>query len=184
MSRFSLTLLLAILATTPAWAADAFTLSSPDVQTGMRLPEAQVLRGYGCTGGNVSPALRWSGAPKATLSYAVTVFDPDAPTGHGWWHWLIFNIPAEVQELPRNAGDLISRLAPAGSVQSRTDFGRPGYGGACPPSGHGAHRYQFRVYALDVLRLVLPPETPPAEVDRAIQSHKLAKSEIEALYGR
>lgn len=164
--------------------ADDFTLTSPDIQSGASMSKKQEYKGFGCNGDNISPQLRWSGAPKGTKSFAVTVYDPDAPTGSGWWHWLIFNIPANVHELARGAGNPESGLAPAGSVQSRTDFGTAGYGGPCPPAGHGVHHYRFTVYALDVERLDIPADAPAAMVGFNLNAHKLGAATLEALYQR
>ena len=110
--------------------AAGFKLESPTVKPNSTLTEAQVFNGFGCSGKNVSPALKWSGAPKDTKSYAVTVYDPDAPTGSGWWHWVVYNIPASATELPEGAGTADGKGLPAGSAQGRTDFGAPGFGGA------------------------------------------------------
>ena len=164
--------------------AGGMTLSSPDVHEGERVPEAFVYNGFGCSGGNLSPALAWSGEPQGTRSFAVTVFDPDAPTGHGWWHWLIYDTPAEVHELARGAGAPRAGLAPKGSRQGMTDFRTTGYGGPCPPPGHGTHHYVFTVHALDVPGLGLPETTPPGELARAIAAHELDKASITALYSR
>src|SRR5437762_14224042 len=128
--------------------AAGFTLTSPTVKPNSMLTEAQVFNGFGCSGKNVSPALKWSGAPKDTKSFAVTVYDPDAPTGSGWWHWTVYNIPPTAMALP--AGASAARGLPAGTVEGVTDFGKPGYGGACPPKGDKPHRYFFTVYALNV----------------------------------
>ena len=114
----------------------------------------------------------------------MTVYDPDAPTGSGWWHWVVFNIPAHIRQLPKNAGNPTAGLMPKGSVQSRTDFNKPGFGGACPPVGHGVHRYRFTVYALDVPTLDLDANTPAAHVGYKINFHKLAEASIEATYSR
>ena len=111
--------------------AEEFTLKSDDLSG--QLTETQVFSGFGCTGKNISPSLKWINAPKDTKSFAVNVYDPDAPTGSGWWHWVIFNISSDVDELKADAGNLQKGLAPKGSVQSVTDFGMPGFGGACPP---------------------------------------------------
>jgi len=174
-------LMLAALAAAPA---AAFEVTSSDIQAGQPMPEAQVYQGFGCEGGNVSPQLAWRDIPEGTKSFAVTAYDPDAPTGSGWWHWVIFNIPADVRELPTGAGDPASGLAPGDSVQSRTDYGAPGYGGPCPPVGHGPHRYQFRVFALDVERLDLAPDSSAALVGFMLNAHKLGVAELEALYER
>jgi Raf kinase inhibitor-like YbhB/YbcL family protein len=126
--------------------AQEFTLKSDDLSG--QLTETQVFSGFGCTGKNISPSLKWINAPKDTKSFAITVYDPDAPTGSGWWHWVIFNISSDVNGLKADAGNLQKGIAPRGSVQSVTDFGKPGFGGACPPEGDKPHRYIFTVYAL------------------------------------
>lgn len=180
--KFALTLCLLLAGST--FAADTFQMTSPDVRQGAAMGKAQEYTGFGCQGGNTSPQLLWSGAPEGTRSFALTVYDPDAPTGSGWWHWVIFNIPADVNALPRNAGDPSKGLAPGQSVQSRTDYGTPGFGGACPPVGDKPHRYQFRLYALDVERLELSPDSSAALVGFMLNQHKLAVAEIEATYRR
>jgi len=161
-----------------------FTLTSPVLREGGRLALEQVFNGFGCAGGNVSPELAWQGEPAATRSFAVTVYDPDAPTGSGWWHWTIFNIPARVHRLSAGAGDPDGKLAPAGAVQGRTDFGSSGYGGACPPAGDPPHRYQFTVYALDTERLPLDRDASPAMVGFFLHKHELARARITVTYGR
>ncbi len=114
----------------------------------------------------------------------MTVYDPDAPTGSGWWHWLIFNIPANVHSLKAGAGDPAAKLAPPGSVQSRTDYGRPGFGGACPPKGDRAHRYIFTVYALGVEKLELKVDSPPAMVGFFLNHNAIGKASLMAYYAR
>ncbi|WP_243358114.1 YbhB/YbcL family Raf kinase inhibitor-like protein [Fundidesulfovibrio terrae] len=170
------------------WAAAAFAsdfkLESPDVAEGKNLPASQILNGFGCQGANVSPGLRWENVPKGTKSFAVTVYDPDAPTGSGWWHWVVFNIPASAAGLPAGAGDEKGSGLPTGSVQSRTDFGKPGFGGACPPAGDKPHRYVYTVFALDVDRLDLGPDSPAAMVGFNLNAHALGKAAITARYGR
>lgn len=161
-----------------------FNMSSPDFKAGHTLAPAQVLKGFGCAGGNISPALSWQGAPTGTQSFAITAYDPDAPTGSGWWHWVIFNIPASTTNLSANAGNLNSKLAPAGSIQSRTDFGGPGYGGPCPPVGDSAHRYQFTVYALNVERLPLDANASGALVGFYLNQHALGRATLEGRYSR
>src|SRR5437762_12712379 len=131
-----------------ALAASAFSLESAEVKPGATIVAAQLYKGFGCDAGNVSPALAWKNPPAGTKSFAVTVYDPDAPTGSGWWHWLVFNIPPTAMALP--AGASAARGLPAGTVEGVTDFGKPGYGGACPPKGDKPHRYFFTVYALNV----------------------------------
>jgi hypothetical protein len=165
-------------------AAESFTLSSPQLEAGGRMAEAQVFNGFGCNGKNISPALRWKGPPAATKSFALTVYDPDAPTGSGWWHWVIFNIPPDVHELQENAGAPGANAAPPGSVQSRTDFGRPGYGGACPPSGDKPHRYIFTLYALKTDKIDLGPDAPAAMVGFFMNQNALAKTALTVTYSR
>ena len=162
--------------------AGEFTLKAPEMQG--QLTIAQVFNGFGCAGKNISPLLKWSDAPKGTKSFAVTVYDPDAPTGSGWWHWVIFNIPADVNELREDAGSIGKNLAPKGSVQSITDFGKPGFGGACPPAGDKPHRYIFTVYALDTAKLDLDEKTPPAMVGFFLNQHAVAKASVISYYKR
>lgn len=166
-----------------ASAQTTFALSSPDLTDGGTLPEAQVLNVLGCEGSNVSPALSWQNAPAGTQSFAVTVYDPDAPTGSGWWHWLIFDIPADVTGLEAGASSE-GGTVPEGSVQSRTDFGTPGYGGACPPEGDAPHRYVFTVYALGTASLGLDAEASGAMVGFALNANALAQDAITVSYGR
>lgn len=161
-----------------------FVLTSPSIKSGGMLTEAQVFNGFGCTGKNVSPALKWSGAPKNTKSFAVTVYDPDAPTGSGWWHWVVYNIPATAVELPEGAGVPDGKQLPVGSMQGRTDFGAPGFGGACPPKGDKPHRYVFTVYALKTDKLDIPPDGTAALVGYMINANKLASATFTAKYGR
>ena len=160
--------------------AGDFHLTSSDIAEGKTLPEAQVFYGSGYHGGNHSPALAWSGEPAGTKSFAVTVFDPDAPTGRGWWHWTVFNIPASIHALP--AG-VTARTLPQGAIEGITDFKKPGYGGAAPPAGK-PHHYVFTVYALDVERLELSANADGHAVAKAAAAHVLAKSSITTLFGR
>lgn len=160
--------------------AGDFRLTSPDIAEGHRLPNAQVYNGFGYSGGNRSPALAWVGVPAATKSFAVTVFDPDAPTGHGWWHWVVYDIPGNVAGL---AAGVTSATLPAGAAEGVTDFKATGYGGAAPPPGK-PHRYIFTVYALDVDRLDVPAHADGPTVTRAAARHQLAQASITALFGR
>jgi Raf kinase inhibitor-like YbhB/YbcL family protein len=148
-----------------------FTLTSTDVTDGGLLPDAQVQ-----AKGNTSPHLKWSGAPEGTKSFAITCYDPDAPTGSGFWHWTVANIPADVSEIP--AGGPL----PPGAVEGRTDFGEPGFGGAAPPPGHGPHRYIFTVFAVDTDRLDVTPEDSGAKYGFNLHFHTLAKASITATY--
>lgn len=159
-----------------------FTLKSDDL--GGQLSDAQVYSGFGCSGKNISPSLKWVNAPEGTKSFAITVYDPDAPTGSGWWHWVIFNIPANVNELKADAGQPEKKLAPAGSVQSITDYGAPGFGGACPPEDDKAHRYVFTVYALKTAKLDLDEKASPAMVGFYLNNNVIAKASLIAYYQR
>ena len=151
----------------------ALTLTSKDFEDGDRLPDAQVY-----DKGNASPQLAWSGAPEGTKSFAITCFDPDAPTGSGFWHWTVANIPADVTEIA--AGGPL----PKGAVEGRTDFGEPGYGGAAPPPGHGPHRYIFTVFAVDGEELPVTPEDSGAKYGFNLHFHTLEKASITAIYER
>lgn len=157
-----------------------FTLSSPDVQEGMQLSIDHVLNGFGCEGRNVSPELAWSNAPEGTKSFVVTAYDPDAPTGSGWWHWVSFDIPANATGLDANAS---ATGMPDGTIQSRTDFGGMEFGGACPPAGV-VHRYEFTVHALDVDTLGLDETASPALVGFMTGAHEIDSAKITAVYTR
>jgi hypothetical protein len=178
----TLTLVALLALATPA-AAEKLTLESPDVKPGAHLTVKQVFNGFGCAGENVSPALAWKHAPAGTKSFVVTVYDPDAPTGSGWWHWVVYDIPADVTGLPAGAGSGGPGL-PAGAKQGRTDFGPPGFGGACPPPGDKAHRYVFTVHALKVERLEVPPDASPALIGFMTRANALAHASFTAKYGR
>ncbi|WP_457596218.1 YbhB/YbcL family Raf kinase inhibitor-like protein [Hydrogenimonas sp.] len=162
--------------------AGGLTLKSPDFHG--RMAPAQVFDGYGCRGGNLSPALSWHGEPAGTKSFAVTLYDPDAPTGSGWWHWVVYDIPASVHALPEGAGSPGGKGLPEGARQARNDYGFVGYGGACPPPGDRPHRYILTLYALDVEKLPVPEGASPAMVGYMLQRHALAKASLMAYYGR
>lgn len=164
--------------------ADTFSVSSNDIAAGQPLKLAHVFNGFGCSGGNQSPQLQWHNPPPGTQSYAITAYDPDAPTGSGWWHWVVFNIPASVSALPTDAGNVAGSRLPAGAVQGRTDFGNAGYGGACPPVGHGAHHYRFTVHALKVEKLAIDPNASAAMAGFMINSQRLGSATLEAIYAR
>jgi len=157
--------------------ADTFKLTSSDITQGKAMSSAQEFQGFGCNGGNLSPQLAWSGAPEGTEAFAVFAYDPDAPTGSGWWHWQVVNIPKGVTALPAGSS------APSGSISIRNDYGVAGFGGACPPEGHGVHRYQFTVFALSK-KLELPEDASGALTGYMVRAHSLASSTIEALYER
>ena len=127
-----------------------FSLSSDDIKDGKQLPSAQRSGIFGAGGEDVSPALSWSGFPEGTKSFAVTVYDPDAPTASGFWHWAIVDLPSSVTSLPAGAGDQAGQRLPSGAFHLRNDGGLAGYLGAAPPPGHGPHQYHFVVHAVDV----------------------------------
>jgi Raf kinase inhibitor-like YbhB/YbcL family protein len=162
--------------------AQTFTLTSKDIGGQMTLQ--QVLNGFGCTGQNLSPQLSWQNAPVGTNSFAVTIYDKDAPTGSGLWHWVVFNIPATVTELKQGAGDVSKQLLPSGAIQSITDFGVPGYGGPCPPQGDKPHEYIITVHALKTDNLGLDSKATPALVGYYLNGATLAKASIVAYYQR
>ncbi len=161
-----------------------FRISSPAFQPNGTIQAEQVFDGWGCTGKNVSPELQWSGAPAEAKSFALTVYDPDAPTGSGFWHWQIFNIPPSVTKLAAGAGDPKRGLAPAGSVHGRNDYGAIGYGGPCPPPGDKPHRYVFTVFALKVPRIDLDASATAAVVGFNLNANALARASFTATYGR
>ncbi|MEO1652657.1 MAG: YbhB/YbcL family Raf kinase inhibitor-like protein [Bacteroidota bacterium] len=156
--------------------AQSFTLKSKVL--GGQSTNKEVFNGFGCTGENVSPQLYWENAPEGSKSFAVTIYDADAPTGSGWWHWLVFDIPPNVMELPTGAGDPSTGLLPAGIIQSRTDYGAYGYGGPCPPEGHGLHAYTVTVYALKTDKLGLDKDAVPAVVGYYLNNNVIGKASL------
>jgi Raf kinase inhibitor-like YbhB/YbcL family protein len=167
-----------------ALAGQDFTLTSPAMTDGGDLPAAQILNGFGCQGANRSPALAWSAPPPGTQSLAVTMYDPDAPSGSGWWHWTVFNLPPATRAFSEGEGAPQGAALPAGAVQGRTDFGTPGYGGACPPAGDAPHRYVITIWALDTGRLPLDANAPGAMVGFFLHRHAISKATLTVRYGR
>lgn len=163
--------------------ANTFTLKSTDIKQGEFMSKAQEFQGFGCSGDDLSPQLSWSNAPEGTAAFAILAYDPDAPTGSGWWHWQIVNIPKDVNQLAAGAGDAGHKKAPKGSKQISNDYGIAGFGGACPPKGHGVHRYQFTIHALSK-KLTLPENASGALTGYMVKANSLASSTIEALYQR
>ncbi len=160
------------------------TVTSHEVAPGQTIAAAQVYDRGGCTGGNISPSLSWTGAPPATKSFAITVYDPDAPNGgKGWWHWIVYDIPAQVSNLPAGAGTPDRNLLPTGARNGPNDFGTPGYGGPCPPKGNKPHRYIFTVYALDVASLDAP-HGGPVTFGARIKAHAIASGTLTGTFGR
>lgn len=161
--------------------ADTFTVSSTDIKDGQFMAKEQEFAGFGCSGDNVSPQLSWSGAPKDTVAFAILVHDQDAPTGSGWWHWQVVNIPKTVNTLEAGAGNASKNQLPVGSLSIKNDYGVAGFGGACPPKGHGVHRYRFTVHALSKV-LDINAEASGALTGYMVNAHSLASATIEALY--
>lgn len=159
--------------------AQTFTLKSADI--GGQATQKQFANAFGCHGENISPQLSWEHAPEGTQAFAVTMYDKDAPTGSGFWHWVIFNIPATATELRSNAGDVAKMIAPKEAVQSMTDFGKTGYGGPCPPAG-APHEYLITVYALKN-KIELDKNAMPAVVGFYLNQSMLAKASI-VMYGK
>jgi len=164
--------------------AAGFKLESPDVKANSTMDKKFEANVFGCSGENKSPALKWSGAPKDTKSFVVTVYDPDAPTGSGFWHWFAYNIPANVTELAANAGAQGGANLPKGAAMNRIDYGFAAWGGPCPPPGDKPHRYVFTVYALKVDKLDLPPDATAAVAGFMTNANKIASATFTARYGR
>lgn len=162
----------------------AFTLTSPDIAADSTIDRKFEFDGFGCSGENRSPALKWSGAPAGTKSYAVTLYDPDAPTGSGFWHWFVVNIPGDVTELASNAGAIGGANLPRGAKHVRIDYGIYGFGGPCPPEGDPPHRYIFTVHALGVERLDIPDDATAAVAGFMVNANTLAKASFTGKYGR
>jgi len=161
---------------------DSFEVSSDDVTHNETLGNPQVSGVLGAGGSDVSPHLSWSGAPEGTKSFAVTIYDPDAPTASGFWHWAVFNIPASVTELAAGAGASDNSQLPEGATQLRNDAGMVGYVGAAPPAGHGPHHYYTVVHAVDVESLEVPAEGSCAFLGFNLFSHTLGRAVIVPTY--
>ena len=162
-------------------------LTSQSFNDGDYLANVHVLSkeyGFGCEGGNQSPQLSWSGAPQGTKSFAITCLDPDAPTGSGFWHWVIVNIPPTVTSLPLDAGNPAVSKLPAGALQTRTDIGKPGYIGPCPPAGDHPHRYVFTVFAVSQEKLQVDADTSAAVIGFNLHFNTLEKATLMGLYRR
>lgn len=162
--------------------AASFTLKTSSFDVKKPLPMKHVFNGFGCTGENISPALEWTGAPKDTKSFAITVYDPDAPTGSGWWHWTVVNIPASVTKIEEGASN--NKKLPEGAVEGRTDYGKPGFGGACPPPGDKPHRYIFTVHALKTDKLQVDGESSGALAGYNINANSIGKATFTVKFGR
>lgn len=156
--------------------AQTFTLSSKDV--GGQFTSKYIAANFGCSGSNLSPELSWTNPPEGTKSFAVTLYDEDAPTGSGFWHWVIVDIPATTTGLKRGAGNSQSNVAPLGSLQSINDTGMPGYQGPCPGEGEAPHHYIFTVYALKTEKLGTTANSTAALTGYLLGKQMLAKASI------
>lgn len=173
------------LAAQASFAKDSFTLSSSDIKAGSRIDVKHVFKGFGCEGGNLSPALAWSGAPAGTKSFALLVHDANAPTGGaGWWHWVAYNIPADAKGLDQGAGTADGSKLPKGTAQANTDFGAPGWGGPCPPEGHGVHNYVFTLLAIKTEKLEIPAGATASLAGYMINGNSLASAKLRGVYSR
>jgi Raf kinase inhibitor-like YbhB/YbcL family protein len=164
--------------------AAGFNLSSSDIGPDKPLAQDFVFSGFGCTGGNQSPALSWSGAPVGTKSYAIALFDPDAMQGRGFWHWLMVNIPAATTTLARDAGKNDGSKLPAGAAQIKNGFRAMGYSGSCPPPADEPHGYVMTVYALKVATLDVPADATSASMLTSIEANTLGKATLGYHFGR
>lgn len=164
--------------------AAGFQLRSADIKAGDVIDKKFEFNGFGCSGENKSPALEWSSAPAGTKSFAVTVYDPDAPTGSGWWHWSVINVPADVNTLKADAGAVGGAGLPKGASHVRIDYGVAGWGGMCSPAGDKPHRYIFTVHALKIEKLEVPADATAALAGYMINANALAKASFTATYGR
>lgn len=164
--------------------SNGFRLASREIEAGGTIDARFEYDGFDCAGANESPALDWSGAPEGTRSFALTLYDPDAPTGSGWWHWVVIDIPVHASGLNANAGAVDGKLLPEGARQLRNDFGQVGYGGVCPPRGDRAHRYVFTLHALKVAKLDIPDDASAALAGFMIHGNSLGSARFSARYGR
>jgi len=181
----TIALLGALSLTSSAVLAQSFAARSPDIDSGHAIPQKFAFNGFGCTGDNISPSIRWKNPPLGTKSFAITVHDPDAQTGGaGFWHWVVVDVPASSEGLAQAAGTASSRNLPDGAQQIATDFGTPGWGGPCPPKNEAAHRYNFTVYALKVDKLGLPVNATASFAGFMINMNAIGKASFSAKYGR
>jgi Raf kinase inhibitor-like YbhB/YbcL family protein len=163
--------------------ANAFEINSNNIKQDRKISEDQVFNGFGCSGKNISPQISWRQPPIGTKSFALTVYDPDAPTGSGWWHWLVLNIPATYHELPLDFGKENKFSLQDGMVQIRNDFGIYNFGGPCPPKGRG-HRYFVTVYALKTEKIDITDNATAALAGFMINQNVIAKTQVVGVYNR
>jgi Raf kinase inhibitor-like YbhB/YbcL family protein len=180
----SIARLAALAVVTLAYPASAFEISSPGVGSDGTIPVKYTANAFGCTGENVSLPLVWKDVPAEAKSLAITMYDPDAPTGSGFWHWLIVNLPASTTELPEGAGEPGNAKLPQGAVQARGDAGVAGYFGPCPPQGDPPHRYIFTIFAVKTDKLDINAETSGAVVGFNLHFNTIDKASVTYTYGR
>ena len=161
---------------------DTIVLHSASLSHNATIDNKHVYKGYGCEGENLSPQVSWEGIPAEAKSLAITYYDPDAPSGSGWWHWTVFNISPSVTEIPEGASG--TEAMPKGAIEGRTDFGESKFGGSCPPTGDKPHRYFLTLHALDVEKLDLDASAPGAMVGYFINAHSIGQAQIMGVYGR
>lgn len=164
---------------TASFSAQSLEITSSDIQEGSRMNKAFEFNGFGCTGTNTSPALSWSNPPAGTKSYAITAFDPDAPTESGFWQWVVIDLPAETLALKRGESGKLKA-----GIERTNDYGTKGYGGPCPPVGDGMHRYQFTIWALPSEKLPIPANASNAIVGFMLNATALDKKTLTATYVR
>ena len=166
----------------PAW---AFEISSPAIGSDNTIPLKYTANSFGCSGGDVSLPLQWKDVPAGAKSLAITMFDPDAPTGSGFWHWLVVNLPPTTTSLAEGAGTVGNAKLPAGAVQARGDAGVAGYFGPCPPQGDPPHHYVITVFAVSADKLDgVDANTSGAVVGFNLHFNTIAKASVTYLYGR
>lgn len=161
----------------------AFTVESNDVADGQQMSDAQVYNSFGMSGQNISPHLRWHGFPAETRSFSVTCYDPDAPTGSGFWHWVLIDVPVSVTELPSGAASGEASGLPPGSFCVRNDYGSKDFGGAAPPAGDPPHRYVFAVHAVDSEKLGIDSSVSPAVAGFNLRFHTIARGLLIPVFG-
>jgi Raf kinase inhibitor-like YbhB/YbcL family protein len=174
----------AVITASTVSAAGGFRLTSPAFKNNGAIPNKYTFDKMSCTGENLSPALEWANPPAGTKSFALLVHDPDAPTGSGWWHWVVYDIPADATSLPEGAGMDGGSSLPKGAKLGRTDFGNAAYGGPCPPPGSGKHHYNFTLVALKVDKLEIPEGASAAMVGFNVNANMLGKAKLTGLYER
>ena len=168
---------------------NAFNFASTSFKDGDTLPMKHVFNSFGCSGNNISPELHWSNPPSGTKSFAVTVYDPDAPTGSGWWHWTVFNIPVKISSLKEGEKYKPFKIEKemityGNTAEGRTDFGKSGYGGPCPPEGDKPHHYIFTLFAIKEAKLPLNKDSSGAMVGYTLNANTIEKLSITAMFGR